>query len=124
MSKKYNVAVVGANGAVGEEILRVLEELDFPIKKLVPLASSRSAGNRVEFNSKQVMIKELTSDIFEKEEIEIALFSAGGSVSAKYAEDAEELVRWLLTTLLTLEWILMFLWLSQKSTQATLQSGE
>jgi aspartate-semialdehyde dehydrogenase len=88
MSKKYNVAVVGANGAVGEEILRVLEELDFPIKKLVPLASSRSAGNRVEFNSKQVMIKELTSDIFEKEEIEIALFSAGGSVSAKYAEDA------------------------------------
>jgi len=88
MSKKYNVAVVGANGAVGEEILRVLEELDFPIKKLVPLASSRSAGNTVEFNSKQVMIKELTSDIFEKEEIEIALFSAGGSVSAKYAEDA------------------------------------
>ncbi|MCK9491521.1 MAG: aspartate-semialdehyde dehydrogenase [Sulfurimonas sp.] len=88
MSKKYNVAVVGANGAVGEEILRVLQELDFPLNKLVPLASSRSAGNRVEFNSKPIVIKELTSDIFEEEEIEIALFSAGGSVSAKYAQDA------------------------------------
>ena len=88
MSKKYNVAVVGVNGAVGEEILRVLEEIDFPINKLVPLASSRSAGNTVEFNSKHIVIKELTSDIFEKEEIEIALFSAGGSVSAKYAPDA------------------------------------
>lgn len=88
MSKKYNVAVVGANGAVGEEILRVLEELDFPINKLVPLASSRSAGSSIEFKSESIVIKELTSDIFEKEEIEIALFSAGGSVSAKYAEDA------------------------------------
>jgi len=74
MSKKYNVAVVGANGAVGEEILRVLEEIDFPLNKLVPLASSRSAGNTVEFNSKPIVIKELTSDIFEEEEIEIALF--------------------------------------------------
>ncbi|EQB35520.1 aspartate-semialdehyde dehydrogenase [Sulfurimonas hongkongensis] len=88
MSKKFNVAVVGANGAVGEEILRVLDELNFPIKKLVPLASSRSAGDTVEFNSKKVVIKELTSNIFEKEEIDIALFSAGGSVSAKYAQDA------------------------------------
>ena len=47
---KYNVAVVGANGAVGEEILRVLEEIDFPLAKLVPLTSSRSAGQTVEFN--------------------------------------------------------------------------
>ena len=44
--KKYNVAVVGANGAVGEEILKVLEEIDFPLAKLVPLASARSVGNR------------------------------------------------------------------------------
>lgn len=88
MSKKYNVAVVGANGAVGEEILRVLEELDFPINKLVPLASSRSVGSTIEFKSREIYIKELTNDIFEKEEIEIALFSAGGSVSAMYADDA------------------------------------
>ncbi len=83
--KTYNVAVVGASGAVGEEILRVLEEIDFPINKLVPLASSRSAGNTIEFNRKELIIKELTETIFEEESIEIALFSAGGSVSAKYA---------------------------------------
>ncbi len=81
----YNVAVVGASGAVGEEILRILEEIDFPLNKLVPLASSRSAGNTVEFNGKEIVIKELTETVFDEEEIDIALFSAGGSVSAKYA---------------------------------------
>jgi aspartate-semialdehyde dehydrogenase len=83
--KKYNVAVVGASGAVGEEILRVIEEIDFPLAKIVPMASARSAGNTVEFNGKDITIKELTETVFEEEEIEIALFSAGGSVSAKYA---------------------------------------
>ncbi|WP_297483684.1 aspartate-semialdehyde dehydrogenase [Sulfurimonas sp.] len=83
--KKYNVAVVGANGAVGEEILRVLEEIDFPLAKLVPLASARSLGTQVEFNGQNLDIIELTEDVFEKEAVEIALFSAGGSVSAKYA---------------------------------------
>ena len=82
---KYNVAVVGANGAVGEEILRVLEEIDFPLAKLVPLASSRSAGQTVEFNGQDLVIKELTETVFEEEKIQIALFSAGGSVSAKFA---------------------------------------
>ncbi len=88
--KKYNVAVVGASGAVGEEILRVIEEIDFPLAKLVPLASARSAGNSVEFNGKEITIKELTESIFKEEEIEIALFSAGGSVSAKYAPFAAD----------------------------------
>ncbi len=82
---KYNVAVVGANGAVGEEILRVLEEIDFPLAKLVPLASARSLGQSVEFNGKELAIKELTETVFDEEEIQIALFSAGGSVSAKFA---------------------------------------
>lgn len=82
---KYNVAVVGANGAVGEEILRVLEEIDFPLAKLVPLASARSLGKSVEFNGKDLAIKELTETIFEEENIQIALFSAGGNVSAKFA---------------------------------------
>ncbi|NPA59835.1 MAG: aspartate-semialdehyde dehydrogenase [Epsilonproteobacteria bacterium] len=86
--KKYNVAVVGANGAVGEEILRVLEEVDFPVAKLVPLASARSVGKKVEFNGSEHDIIELTNDVFEKEEVEIALFSAGGSVSAEFAPDA------------------------------------
>ncbi|NOR58697.1 MAG: aspartate-semialdehyde dehydrogenase [Sulfurimonas sp.] len=88
MSRKYNIAVVGANGAVGEEILTILQEIDFPINKLVPLASERSAGNKIEFNGKEIVIKELTNDVFKEEEVEIALFSAGGSVSAEFAPDA------------------------------------
>ena len=86
--KKYNVAVVGANGAVGEEVLRILEEIDFPLAKLVPLASSRSAGTEIEFNGDKLIIKELTNEIFEQEEVEIAIFSAGGSVSAEFAPAA------------------------------------
>lgn len=89
-NKKYNVAVVGANGAVGEEILTILQEIDFPLNKLVPLASARSLGKTVEFGGSSLPIQELTEDIFEKEEIEIALFSAGGSVSAKFAPSAVE----------------------------------
>ncbi|MDQ1243850.1 MAG: aspartate-semialdehyde dehydrogenase, partial [Campylobacterota bacterium] len=88
MSKKYNVAVVGANGAVGEEILAILQEVKFPVKKLVPLASSRSLGKSVEFANKEIAIKELTDTVFEEEDIEIALFSAGGSVSAQFASAA------------------------------------
>lgn len=90
MAKKYNVAVVGANGAVGEEILAVLGEIDFPLNKLVPLASSRSLGKSVEFNGKEIPIQELTNTIFEEEEIDIALFSAGGDVTAAYAAFAVE----------------------------------
>ncbi|MFA6138138.1 MAG: aspartate-semialdehyde dehydrogenase [Sulfurimonas sp.] len=86
--RKYNVAVVGANGAVGEEILTILAEVNFPINKLIPLASSRSLGKKVEFNGRSIPIIELTADIFEKEEVEIALFSAGGSVSAEFAPHA------------------------------------
>jgi len=86
--KKYNVAVVGSNGAVGEEILAVLSEIDFPLGKLVPLASARSLGKNVEFNGQNLPIIELTHDVFEKEEIDIALFSAGGSVSAEFAPSA------------------------------------
>ncbi|OIP53522.1 MAG: aspartate-semialdehyde dehydrogenase [Helicobacteraceae bacterium CG2_30_36_10] len=90
MARKYNVAVVGANGAVGEEILAVLGEIDFPLNKLVPLASSRSLGKSVEFNGKEIPIVELTNTVFEEEEIDIALFSAGGDVSAAYAAFAVE----------------------------------
>ena len=83
--KKYNVAVVGANGAVGEEILTILKEINFPLNKLVPLASARSIGKTVTFGKEELPIVELTEDIFEKEQVEIALFSAGGSVSARFA---------------------------------------
>jgi len=81
----YNVAIVGATGAVGEEFLRVLEEYDFPIKKLVPLASARSVGVEVEFKGEKLKVKELTCEVFEEENIDIAFFSAGGSISAKFA---------------------------------------
>lgn len=83
--KLYNVAIVGATGAVGEEILRVLEEIDFPYAKIIPLASARSAGNTVSFNDQELVIQELTATIFDEEKIEIALFSAGGSISAEFA---------------------------------------
>ncbi len=88
--RKFNVAVVGATGAVGEEMLRIMEEVDFPVAKLVPLASARTAGKTVEYNEEEVTVKELTETVFEEEEIDIALFSAGGSVSAKFAPAAVE----------------------------------
>jgi aspartate-semialdehyde dehydrogenase len=88
--KTYNVAVVGASGAVGEEVLRIFEEIEFPFNKIVPMASRRSAGNVVEFRGNELVIKELTETVFAEEEIEIAIFSAGGSVSAKFAPFAAQ----------------------------------
>ncbi|MBU1958283.1 aspartate-semialdehyde dehydrogenase [bacterium] len=88
--KLYNVAVVGASGAVGEELFRVLEELKFPVGELLPLASANSAGEMIEFAGKEYEIKELTETVFEGRDIDIAFFSAGGSISAKYAHYAVE----------------------------------
>lgn len=86
--KKYTIAVVGATGAVGEEIFRVLEEEDFPIERIVPLASARSVGQEIEAFGKDWIVQELTHDVFEREGIEIAFFSAGGSVSQEFAKSA------------------------------------
>jgi len=88
--KKYNVAIVGASGAVGEELFRVLEEQKFPISNILPLASANSAGNMVTFAGKDYKIEELTEDVFIGRDIDIAFFSAGGSISAKYAKYAVE----------------------------------
>ena len=77
-----NVAVVGVTGAVGTEMLRVLERRDFPVDELRPLASSRSAGKSVVFRGKEVQVQELTSDSFEG--MNIGLFSAGGSISREF----------------------------------------
>ncbi|MEA3418836.1 MAG: aspartate-semialdehyde dehydrogenase [Campylobacterota bacterium] len=87
---KYNVAVVGASGAVGEELFRVMEEMDFPVNELLPLASARSAGGQIEFKGKSYRIEELTESVFEGRDIDIAFFSAGGSISANYAKYAVE----------------------------------
>lgn len=83
MSKKYDVAVVGATGAVGETMMSILAERNFPVENLYPLASSRSVGKRVEFNGKHLVVEDL--DKFDFSKVKIALFSAGGSISEKYA---------------------------------------
>ena len=83
MSKKYNVAVVGATGAVGEAMLEILQQRKFPIDKIYPLSSERSAGSVIQFNGKSHRVVNLAEFDFTK--AEIGLFSAGGSVSAEYA---------------------------------------
>jgi aspartate-semialdehyde dehydrogenase len=88
--KKYNVAIVGASGAVGEELLIVLEKFDFPIGTLLPLASAKSVGNDVEFKGKIYKIEELTATVFDGKDIDIAFFSAGGNISAEFAKYAVE----------------------------------
>ncbi len=82
--KKYNVAVVGATGMVGRMMLKVLEELEFPVENLYPMASARSAGKTVTFNGKEYTVEELNDHAFDKD-IDIALFSAGGSTSERFA---------------------------------------
>ncbi|MBP7741942.1 MAG: aspartate-semialdehyde dehydrogenase [Aliarcobacter sp.] len=88
--RKFNVAVVGATGAVGEELFRVLEKYDFPINKLIPLASARSAGSKIEYMNKEITVLELTETCFEENDVEIAFFSAGGSISEQFAKFAVE----------------------------------
>ncbi|MDM5338120.1 aspartate-semialdehyde dehydrogenase [Fictibacillus enclensis] len=84
--KGFHVAVVGATGAVGQQMLKTLEERNFPIAKLSLLASSRSAGRSVEYKGEEVVIQEATPDAFEG--VDIALFSAGGSISKELAPEA------------------------------------
>jgi aspartate-semialdehyde dehydrogenase len=90
MGKKYNVAVVGATGAVGEELFRVMEEYDFPVENLVPLASANSAGSKITFQGKEFPVYELTESVFKEHPVDIAFFSAGGSISEKFAKYAVE----------------------------------
>jgi aspartate-semialdehyde dehydrogenase len=80
---KYNVAIVGATGAVGEQMREVLEERKFPVGEMRLLASERSAGQFLEFDGRQHRVSVLNENSFEN--TDIALFSAGGTVSAKYA---------------------------------------
>src|SRR5262245_37334765 len=81
-----NVAIAGATGAVGQEFLAVLEQRKFPIKNLKLLASARSAGKTADFAGERYTIEELTKDSFTG--IDIAFFSAGGSVSKEFAPAA------------------------------------
>jgi aspartate-semialdehyde dehydrogenase len=84
--KKYNVAIVGATGAVGEALISILEERNFPVKELFPLASERSAGSKIKFHGKSITVLNLAD--FDFSRAEIGLFSAGGSISEIYAPKA------------------------------------
>src|SRR3954469_13044720 len=80
------VAVVGATGAVGPEVLSILAERSFPASEVVPFASARSAGTRVPFAGGQLEVRELTEDALEG--FDLALFSAGGGTSKRFAPEA------------------------------------
>ena len=84
--EKANVAIVGATGAVGVTIREILEQRQFPVDNLYLLASERSAGERVMFNGKSVMVQNLAE--FDFAQADVALFSAGGSISREYAPKA------------------------------------
>jgi len=86
MSKQYNVAVVGATGAVGEVMLSILAERNFPVGEIHALASSRSAGSTVMFGNRRITVEDLSE--FDFTGTDIGLFSAGGSISAEHAPRA------------------------------------
>ena len=86
--KAVNVAVVGATGAVGEAMIEILESRGFPVEQLFPLASSRSAGKSLRFKGKRYTVQDLSN--FDFSQTPIALFSAGGDVSAEYAPIAAQ----------------------------------
>ncbi|RKJ30061.1 aspartate-semialdehyde dehydrogenase, partial [Butyricicoccus sp. 1XD8-22] len=86
MTKQLTVAIVGATGAVGSKMKEQLIKRKFPIKHIKFLASARSAGKEIEFDDKSYIIEEATPEAFEG--VDVALFSAGGSVSAKLAPEA------------------------------------
>ncbi|WP_456465721.1 aspartate-semialdehyde dehydrogenase [Desulfurobacterium sp.] len=82
----YSVAVVGATGAVGKEMIKVLEQRNFPVDKIKLLASERSAGKKLKFKGEEITVEKLTPESFEG--VEIALFSAGGDRSKQFAPEA------------------------------------
>lgn len=88
MSRTFDVAVVGATGLVGETMIQILEERDFPVGRLYALASQRSVGREIKFRDEIVRIEAL--DDFDFEKVQIGLFSAGGSISAAHAPRAVE----------------------------------
>jgi aspartate-semialdehyde dehydrogenase len=81
--RQFKVAVVGATGAVGEVMLAILAERDFPVGELVALASERSAGGTVKYGHRDVVVHDLAT--FDPAGVDIALFSAGGSISKEHA---------------------------------------
>ena len=81
--KQFNVAILGATGAVGREMLKILEEYDFPVKELRPLASARSAGTTVPFKGQEILVQEATEQSFEG--MDFVLGAVGGGMAKKFA---------------------------------------
>jgi len=88
MDKQYNVAVVGATGAVGQKIVQFLEEKPFEVNNIKLLSSKRSAGKKMLFNGEEITVEEATPESFQG--VDIAFFSAGGAVSKKIGERGSE----------------------------------
>ncbi|MBF1051708.1 MAG: aspartate-semialdehyde dehydrogenase, partial [Peptostreptococcaceae bacterium] len=88
--KKLNVAVVGATGKVGSTFVQVLQERNFPINNIYFFASAKSAGKKIDFAGKEYTVEELTENSFDDKQIDVALFSAGGGTSKKYAPIAAQ----------------------------------
>ncbi len=88
MSRAFDVAVLGATGLVGQHMIEILEQRGFPVNKLYPLASARSAGGKVTFKGEEITV--LNADEFDWSQVQIGFFSAGGSVSEKFAPIAAE----------------------------------
>jgi aspartate-semialdehyde dehydrogenase len=88
VKKEYHIAVVGATGAVGTELLRVLERRNFPVSNLRALASARSAGKKVQFSNKPITVEKLGENSFDN--VDIAFFSAGGETSRKFVPTARK----------------------------------
>ncbi len=86
--KKFTVAIAGATGAVGELLIQVLEERNFPVGEMIYLASSRSVGRKLKWRGKEIAVRELAKDAFEG--VDIAMFSAGGGRSVEFAPAAVE----------------------------------
>ena len=86
MSNKFNIAIVGATGNVGREILQILEQRNFPSDNIYLVASSRSKGKKIKFKEQEIVVEDLA--VFDFSKVKIALFSPGSSVSAEYAPKA------------------------------------
>ena len=88
MSQKFDIAVVGATGAVGEEMLKVLHQRRFPVGQVYAIASARSAGEEVDFGDQELDVHDLAK--FDFSQVQIGLFSPGAEVSKIYAPKAAE----------------------------------
>ena len=86
MSTKFNIAIAGATGNVGREIIQILEDKEFPVDQLYLLASSRSKGQAIEFRGEELIVEDLAEFDFSK--VQIGLFSPGSKVSAEFAPKA------------------------------------